>query len=145
MLITTPFHPGYLTADLFKKAKNLKICITAGVGSDHIDLNAAVAHQVQVLEVSGSNVVSVAEHVVMNILLLVRNFIPAHEMIERGDWQVSEVARNAFDLEGKVIGTIGAGRIGYRVLQRLLPFDPKELVYYDYAALPEREFLLSSS
>jgi formate dehydrogenase len=60
-------------------------------------------------------------------------------MIERGDWQVSEVARNAFDLEGKVVGTIGAGRIGYRVLQRLVPFDCKELLYYDYAPLPEGE------
>ncbi|KIJ59756.1 hypothetical protein HYDPIDRAFT_43786 [Hydnomerulius pinastri MD-312] len=137
VLITTPFHPGYLTADLMEKAKNLKICITAGVGSDHIDLNAAVKKNVQVLEVSGSNVTSVAEHVVMSILLLVRNFLPAHEMIERGDWQVSDIARNAFDLENKVIGTIGAGRIGYRVLQRLKPFDPKELLYYDYSALPE--------
>nr|AFO55209.1 NAD-dependent formate dehydrogenase [Moniliophthora perniciosa] len=136
VLITTPFHPGYLTRDLVEKAKNLKLCITAGVGSDHIDLNAAVDHKIQVLEVSGSNVVSVAEHVVMSILLLVRNFVPAHEMIERGDWQVSEVARNAFDLENKVVGTIGAGRIGYRVLQRLVPFDCKELLYYDYAPLP---------
>ena len=57
-------------------------------------------------------------------------------MIERGDWNVSQIARNAFDLEGKVIGTIGAGRIGYRVLQRLAPFAPKELLYYDYASLP---------
>ena len=57
-------------------------------------------------------------------------------MIERGDWQVSEIARNAFDLEGKVVGTIGAGRIGYRVLQRLVPFDCKELLYYDYSPLP---------
>ena len=89
------------------------------------------------LEVTGSNVVSVAEHVVMDILLLVRNFVPAHEMIERGGWQVSEVARNAYDLEGKVVGTIGAGRIGYRVLQRLVPFNCKELLYYDYNALPE--------
>ena len=102
MLITTPFHPGYLTPDLFKKAKNLKICITAGVGSDHIDLHAAVEHHIQVLEVSGSNVVSVAEHVIMNMLLLVRNFVPAHEMVERGEWEVSQIARNAFDLEGKV-------------------------------------------
>jgi hypothetical protein len=57
-------------------------------------------------------------------------------MIERGDWQVSEIARNAFDLENKVVGTIGAGRIGYRVLQRLVPFDCKELLYYDYTPLP---------
>ena len=58
-------------------------------------------------------------------------------MIERGDWVVSEVARNAYDLEGKVVGTIGAGRIGFRVLQRLVPFNCKELLYYDYAPLPE--------
>ncbi|KAJ3730800.1 NAD-dependent formate dehydrogenase [Lentinula raphanica] len=140
VLITTPFHPGYLTREIMEKAKNLKICVTAGVGSDHVDLNAAVDHKIQVLEVTGSNVVSVAEHVVMNILTLVRNFVPAHEMIERGDWQVSDVARNAFDLEGKVVGTIGAGRIGYRVLERLIPFDCKEHLYYDYAKLPaERE------
>jgi len=137
ILITTPFHPGYLTRELIDQAKNLKVCVTAGVGSDHIDLNAAVEHKIQVLEVTGSNVVSVAEHVVMSILLLVRNYTPAHEMIERGDWMVSEVARNAYDLEGKVIGTIGAGRIGYRVLQRLLPFNCKELLYFDYNALPE--------
>ncbi|KAH9858767.1 NAD-dependent formate dehydrogenase, partial [Lenzites betulinus] len=137
VLITTPFHPAYVTKEIIDKAPNLKICITAGVGSDHVDLNAAVERHIQVLEVSGSNVVSVAEHVIMSILLLVRNFVPAHEMIERGDWQVSDVARNAYDLEGKVVGTIGAGRIGYRVLQRLVPFNTKELIYYDYAALPE--------
>jgi formate dehydrogenase len=51
VLITTPFHPGYLTRDLVERAKNLKLCITAGVGSDHIDLNAAVDHKIQVLEV----------------------------------------------------------------------------------------------
>ncbi|OSX67909.1 hypothetical protein POSPLADRAFT_1043087 [Postia placenta MAD-698-R-SB12] len=136
IVITTPFHPGYITRDLIAKAKNLKVCVTAGVGSDHVDLNAAVERQIQVLEVTGSNVTSVAEHVVMSILLLVRNFVPAHEMIERGDWMVSDVARNAFDLEGKVVGTIGAGRIGYRVLQRLLPFGTKEHLYYDYAPLP---------
>jgi len=136
VLITTPFHPAYLTKELFAEAKHLKLAVTAGVGSDHIDLNAANEHKVTVAEVSGSNVVSVAEHVVMSILLLVRNYTPAHEMIERGDWKVSDVARNAYDLEGKTIGTIGAGRIGYRVLQRLVPFDPKELLYYDYAPLP---------
>ncbi|KAH9886014.1 NAD-dependent formate dehydrogenase [Cubamyces lactineus] len=137
ILITTPFHPGYLTRDLIEKSPNLKLCVTAGVGSDHIDLNAAVDHNIEVLEVTGSNVTSVAEHVVMSILLLVRNFVPAHEMIERGEWQVSEIAKNAYDLEGKVIGTLGAGRIGFRVLERLQPFNPKELLYYDYNPLPE--------
>jgi formate dehydrogenase len=45
----------------------------------------------------------------MSMLLLVRNFVPAHEQIERGQWNVADVARNSFDLEGKVIGTVGAG------------------------------------
>ncbi|EJF62667.1 NAD-dependent formate dehydrogenase [Dichomitus squalens LYAD-421 SS1] len=135
ILITTPFHPGYLTRELVDKAKNLKVCVTAGVGSDHIDLDAAVEKDIQVLEVTGSNVVSVAEQVMMNILLLVRNFVPAHEMIQRGEWQVSDIARNAYDLEGKVIGTLGAGRIGSLVLERLQPFNPKELLYYDYSPL----------
>jgi formate dehydrogenase len=54
---------------------------------------------------------------------------PAHEQVIGGDWNVAAVARNSFDLESKVIGTLGAGRIGYRVLQRLLPFDCKELLY----------------
>ncbi|KAI0642499.1 NAD-dependent formate dehydrogenase [Trametes meyenii] len=137
ILITTPFHPGYLTRELVATAPNLKLCVTAGVGSDHIDLDAAAARDIEVLEVTGSNVVSVAEHALMSILLLVRNFVPAHEQIERGDWQVSEVARNAFDLEGKVIGTLGAGRIGRLVLERLRPFNPKELLYYDYNPLPQ--------
>lgn len=69
-----------MTRELLDKAKNLKICVTAGVGSDHVDLNAAVDKGLEVLEVTGSNVVSVAEHVLMSILLLVRNFVPAHEV-----------------------------------------------------------------
>jgi formate dehydrogenase len=108
VIITTPFHPGYLTADRLAKAKKLKLAITAGIGSDHVDLNAANKTNggVTVAEVTGSNVVSVAEHVVMTILLLVRNFVPAHEQIERGDWDVAEVAKNEYDLEGKVVGTV---------------------------------------
>lgn len=62
------------------QANNLKLCVTAGVGSDHVDLNVAAEKGLEVMEVTGSNVVSVAEHVVMSILLLVRNFVPAHEV-----------------------------------------------------------------
>jgi formate dehydrogenase len=127
ILITTPFHTGtlypplsnscnshilptsYLTANLISKFPNLKHCVTAGAGSDHIDLNVAVQHNITVAKVSGSNIVSVAEHVMMNISLLVRKFVPAHEMVQRGDWTVSDITRNAFDLEGRLTGTIGAG------------------------------------
>ncbi|KAM7210372.1 putative formate dehydrogenase [Rhypophila decipiens] len=142
VIITTPFHPGYLTAERLAKAKNLKLAITAGIGSDHVDLNAANKTNggITVAEVTGSNVVSVAEHVVMAILVLVRNFVPAHEMIEQGRWDVAEAAKNEFDLEGKVVGTVAVGRIGERVLRRLTAFDCKELLYYDYQPLsPEKE------
>ncbi|KAE8170060.1 hypothetical protein BKA90DRAFT_40437, partial [Yarrowia lipolytica] len=64
VVITTPFHPGYINKERIDKAKKLKICITAGVGSDHVDLDAANARDIAVLEVTGSNVQSVAEHVV---------------------------------------------------------------------------------
>jgi formate dehydrogenase len=73
----------------------------------------------------------------MTILLLVRNYTPAHEQIISGGWNVAQVAKNTFDLEGKVVGTLGAGRIGYRVLERLVPFDCAELLYYDYQPLPK--------
>jgi formate dehydrogenase len=71
----------------------------------------------------------------MTILVLVRNFVPAHEQIERGDWNVAEVAKNEYDLEGKVVGTVAVGRIGERVLRRLKAFDCKELLYFDYQPL----------
>ncbi|KAK5241219.1 formate dehydrogenase (NAD+), partial [Cryomyces antarcticus] len=142
VIITTPFHPGYLTAERLAKAKNLKIAITAGIGSDHVDLNAANKTNggITVAEVTGSNVVSVAEHVIMTILVLVRNYTPAHEQIAAGNWDVAAVAKNEYDLENKVVGTVAVGRIGERVLRRLRAFDCKELLYYDYQPLsPEKE------
>ncbi|KAK6004276.1 hypothetical protein QM012_009126 [Aureobasidium pullulans] len=137
VIITTPFHPGYLTKERLAKAKNLKIAVTAGIGSDHVDLDAANKTNggITVAEVTGSNVVSVAEHVVMTMLVLVRNFVPAHEQIASGDWNVAAVAKNEYDLENKVVGTVAVGRIGERVLRRLKAFDCKELLYYDYQPL----------
>ncbi|KAK4054308.1 formate dehydrogenase (NAD+) [Microbotryomycetes sp. JL221] len=160
VVISSPFWPYYVTKERIDKAKNLKLVVTAGVGSDHVDLNAANERKITVAEVTGSNVVSVAEHVVMTILILVRNYGPAHEQALNAEWDIAAVARDTYDLEGKVVGTIGkslltfqrssqlelietiwadatgAGRIGYRVLQRLKAFDCKELLYYDYQNLP---------
>jgi len=79
----------------------------------------------------------VAEHVVMMILDLVRNFVPAHLQVTSGGWDVAAIAEHAYDLENKVVGTLGCGRIGQRVMQRLQGFDCKELLYSDYAQLPK--------
>ncbi|WFD47892.1 formate dehydrogenase [Malassezia furfur] len=137
IIITTPFHPAYVTKEIIENAKNLKACVTAGVGSDHVDLDAANARKIGVYEVTGSNVTSVAEHAVMTILVLVRNFVPAHNQYVNGTWNVAEVAMNSYDVENKVVGTLGIGRIGRRILQRLKPFDCKELLYYDYNKLDD--------
>ncbi|CUM54331.1 Formate dehydrogenase 1 [Debaryomyces fabryi] len=137
IIITTPFFPAYVTKERIAKAPKLKMCITAGVGSDHIDLNAANERKIAVTEVTGSNVVSVAEHVIMTMLVLVRNFVPAHEQVKKGLWDIAGAAKDEYDLEDKVIATVGAGRIGYRVLERLIAFNPKKLLYYDYQDLPK--------
>jgi len=114
------------------------LAITAGVGSDHVDLAAAAERNITVAEVTGCNVVSVAEHVVMQILALVRNYIPAYQQVIDGKWDIAAIADRAWDLEGKHVGTVAAGRIGYRVLQRLKPFDV-HLHYCDYQRLSSQQ------
>ncbi|EEQ39876.1 putative formate dehydrogenase [Clavispora lusitaniae] len=137
IVITTPFFPAYLTRERIAEAPKLKLCITAGVGSDHVDLNAANERKITVAEVTGSNVVSVAEHAVMTMLNLVRNFVPGHEQAMSGGWDIAAIAKDEYDLEDKVIATVGAGRIGYRILERLVAFNPKKLLYFDYQDLPK--------
>ncbi|PKI82897.1 formate dehydrogenase [Malassezia vespertilionis] len=138
ILITTPFHPAYLTAELIEKAPKLKYCVTAGVGSDHIDLEAANKRKLGVYEVTGSNVTSVAEHAVMTMLVLVRNFVPAHyQYTTQKGWNVADIAQNSYDIQDKVVGTVGIGRIGRLILQRLRPFGMKDMLYYDYNKLDQ--------
>lgn len=136
VVISQPFWPAYLTADLIAKAKNLKLAITAGIGSDHVDLNAANEHNITVAEVTYSNSISVAESDVMQVLALVRNFIPAHEIVTEGGWNIADAASRSYDLEGMTVGVVAAGRIGRAVLERLKPFDVK-LIYTQRHQLPE--------
>jgi formate dehydrogenase len=122
VVISQPFWPAYLTADRIAKAKNLKLALTAGIGSDHVDLAAAARANITVAEVTGSNSISVAEHVVMMVLSLVRNYLPAHQTAVDGGWNIADCVSRSYDIEGLHFGTIGAGRIGLAVLRRLKPF-----------------------
>jgi formate dehydrogenase len=135
VVISQPFWPAYLTAERFEKAKNLKLVITAGIGSDHVNLDAATRHGITVAEVTYSNSISVSEHVVMMILALVRNYIPAYHWVVNGGWNIAECVERSYDLEGMQVGTVGAGRIGTAVLRRLKPFDV-QLHYTDRHRLP---------
>jgi formate dehydrogenase len=135
VVISQPFWPAYMTAERIGKAPKLKLIITAGIGSDHTDLDAANAHGVTVAEVTYSNSISVAEHVVMMILALVRNYIPSHDWARQGGWNIADCVQRSYDLEAMQVGTVAAGRIGLAVLRRLKPFDVG-LHYTDRYRLP---------
>ena len=135
VVISQPFWPAYLTAERIAKAPKLKLALTAGIGSDHVDLQAAIENGVTVAEVTYSNSISVAEHVVMMILGLVRNYIPSHQVVLDGGWNIADCVSRSYDLEGMQVGTVAAGRIGAGVLRRLKPFEVG-LHYTDRHRLP---------
>jgi formate dehydrogenase len=136
VVISQPFWPAYLTEERIAKASNLKIAITAGIGSDHVNLDAAIAKGITVAEVTYSNSISVSEHVVMMILGLVRNYIPSYQIVVDRGWNIADAVSRSYDLEGMQVGTVAAGRIGTAVLRRLAPFDVG-LHYFDRHRLPD--------
>ena len=135
VVISQPFWPAYLTADRIDKAPKLQMAITAGIGSDHVDLQAAIDRGITVCEVTWCNSVSVAEHAVMQILALVRNYIPQYHLVVDGRWDIADAVSRSYDIEGMSVGVVGSGRIGLAVLKRMKPFDVS-LHYTDRHRLP---------
>jgi formate dehydrogenase len=136
IVISQPFWPAYLTAERIAKAPGLKLAVTAGIGSDHVDLQAAIDGGITVAEVTYCNSISVSEHVVMAILALVRNYIPSYQWVVKGGWNIADCVSRSYDLEGMQVGTVGAGRIGSAVMRRLKPFEVS-LHYTDRHRLPK--------
>ena len=135
IVISQPFWPAYLTAERIAKAPDLKMAITAGIGSDHVDLQAAIDGNVTVCEVTWCNSISVAEHAVMQMLALVRDYIPQYGWVVRGGWNIADAVSRSYDIEGMDVGVVAAGRIGQAVLRRMKPFDVN-LHYTDRHRLP---------
>jgi formate dehydrogenase len=136
IVISQPFWPAYLTAERIAKASKLKLAVTAGIGSDYVDLQAAIERGITVAEVTYCNSISVSEHVVMMILSLVRNYIPSYQWIVNKGWNIADCVSRSYDLEGMEVGTVAARRIGLAVLRRLKPFDVR-LHYTDRHRLPQ--------
>lgn len=136
VVISQPFWPAYLTKERIAKALKLKLAITAGIGSDHVDLQAAIERGITVTEITYCNSIGVAEHIVMMILALIRNYIPSYQWIIDKGWNIADCAERSYDLEGMQVGTVAAGHIGLAVLRRLKPFDVK-LHYTERHRLPQ--------
>ncbi|MEC7801344.1 MAG: NAD-dependent formate dehydrogenase [Verrucomicrobiota bacterium] len=136
VVISQPFFPYYLTRERMESAPNLKMAVTAGIGSDHVDLEAAMDHKVDVVEVTYCNSRSVAEHVVMMILSMVRDYHNQHRIVNEGGWNIADAVQRSYDVEGMHVGTVAAGRIGLDVLRKMKPFDV-HMHYFDRHRLPE--------
>ena len=101
---------------VLEKAPKLRVIGRAGVGVDNVDLDAATAAGVLVMNTPGGNAISVAEHTLALMLALCRNVPQAHSSLVGGEW-----ARSRFggaELYGKTLGVIGFGRIGQLVAKR---------------------------
>ena len=135
VVISQPFWPAYLTARRIAKAEKLRLAITAGIGSDHVDLQAAIDNDIAVCEITYCNSISVSEHAVMMILTLVRDYIPQYDWVVKGGWNIADAVARSYDVEGMNVGVLGSGRIGLAVLRRMKPFDVR-LHYTDRHRLP---------
>ncbi len=122
-------------AEAIAHAPKLRVVARAGVGLDNVDVEAATKAGVMVVNAPTSNIVSAAEHTIALILASARNVAQGHAALKGGEWKRSKYT--GVELDQKVIGIVGLGRIGQLVAQRLAPFGV-ELIAYDPYLQPAR-------
>lgn len=116
--------------EVLSHAKQLKVIARAGVGLDNVDVPAATAAGVMVVNAPTSNIVSAAELTCAHILGLARNISPAHQALKAGEWKRSKYT--GLELQDKTLGVIGLGRIGGLVAERMAAFGMDILAYDPY-------------
>ncbi len=127
------------TARVIEEAKSLKVIGRYGVGLDNVDLNAATEHGIIVTYTPGANTNAVAEHTFALIFSLVKNIPKLNEAGKRGIWaRRGELNR---ELQGKVLGIIGLGRIGRAVARMAKAFDMRVIAYSPHAPKEEADKL----
>jgi D-3-phosphoglycerate dehydrogenase len=119
-----------IDAEALAHAPQLQVVARAGVGLDNVDVDAATKAGVMVVNAPTSNIVSAAEHAVALLLAMARNLPQAHASLRAGEWKRS--AFTGVELEGKVAGVLGLGRIGTIVAARLAAFGMKIVAYDPY-------------
>lgn len=124
-----------LDAAVIEAAPRLKVIARAGVGLDNIEVPAATARGIMVVNAPTSNIVSTAEQAVTLLLAVARNTVAASAALKAGEWQRS--AYTGVELAGKVVGVIGLGRVGVLFAQRMAGFGTR-LIAYDPYVQPAR-------
>jgi D-3-phosphoglycerate dehydrogenase len=119
-----------MDAEAIEAAPNLKVIARAGVGLDNVEIPAATAAGVLVVNAPTSNIVSAAELAVSLLLAVARNVVPANLALKNGQWKRSQFG--GVELHGKTVGIIGMGKIGMLVAQRLAGFDMNFIAYDPY-------------
>ncbi|MBM7830150.1 D-3-phosphoglycerate dehydrogenase [Agromyces cerinus] len=117
-------------AEAIAAAPKLKVVARAGVGLDNVDIKAATAAGVMVVNAPTSNIISAAELTVGHILSLARHIPAAHSALAQGEWKRS--AYTGVELYEKTIGIIGLGRIGALIAARLQAFGTNVIAYDPY-------------
>jgi D-3-phosphoglycerate dehydrogenase / 2-oxoglutarate reductase len=119
-----------IDAEAIAAAPRLRVVARAGVGLDNVEVEAATKAGVMVVNAPSSNIVSAAEHAVALLLALARNVPQAMAALRDGQWKRSRYT--GVELQDKVVGILGLGRIGVLVAERLAAFDMTVIAYDPY-------------
>jgi D-3-phosphoglycerate dehydrogenase len=123
-----------VTAEMLAAAGRLKVVGRAGAGLDTIDVEAARARGITVLNTPGQNANAVAELVMGLMLALIRQLMPAHQALSAGRWEKTRF--NGTELVGKTLGLVGFGAVGRRMAALARGFE-MEVLAYDPLVKPE--------
>lgn len=125
--IISVFIYSEITPEVVDSLPNLKCIITRSTGFDHIDIDYCAKKGIDVLNIPSYGVNSVSEHTFALILAISRKIIQSVEKTKKGDFSQDDLS--GFDLNGKTLGVIGAGRIGKRVIEIGQAFGMRVLVF----------------
>ncbi len=119
-----------IDAEALARAPRLRVVARAGVGLDNVDVDAATRAGVMVVNAPTSNIVSAAEHAIALLLAVARNVPQAMASLKAGEWKRSRYT--GVELQDKIVGILGLGRIGVLVAQRLAAFGMRAVAYDPY-------------
>ena len=122
-----------VTPEVLAKAPKLRVIGRAGVGVDNVDLEAATAAGVLVMNTPGGNAVSVAEHTIALMLSLARTIPQASASTKSGKWEKKKFLGN--ELRCKTLGVVGLGSIGRETVKRAAPFEMRIIASDPYVAV----------